>query len=68
MKVNELRQLTSEDLTKKITESKKELLDLRFKQSTGSLEKPSKIHELRKDVARMKTILRERELSEGGEN
>ena len=68
MKVNELRKLTSEDLTKKITESKKELLDLRFKQSTGSLEKPSKIHELRKDVARMKTIIRERELSEGGEN
>ena len=68
MKVNELRKLTSEDLTKKITESKKELLDLRFKQSTGSLEKPSKIHELREDVARMKTILRERELSEGGEN
>lgn len=68
MKVNELRKLTSEDLTKKITESKKELLDLRFKQSTGSLEKPSKIHELRKNVARMKTILRERELSEGGEN
>ena len=68
MKVNELRKLTSEDLTKKITESKKELLDLRFKQSTGSLEKPSKIHELRKHVARMKTILRERELSEGGEN
>ena len=61
MKINEL-------LNKKITESKKELLDLRIKQSTGSLEKPSKVHELRKDVARMKTILRERELSEGGEN
>jgi len=68
MKVNELRKLTTEDLEKKITESKKELLDLRFKQSTGALEKPSKIHELRKDVARMKTIIRERELSEGGEN
>ena len=68
MKVNELRKLKNEDLANKITESKKELLDLRFKQSTGSLEKPSKIHELRKDVARMKTILRERELSEGGQN
>lgn len=68
MKINELRKLTNEDLNKKITASKKELLDLRIKQSTGSLEKPSKIHELRKDVARMKTILRERELSEGGEN
>ena len=62
MKINELRKLTNEDLNKKITESKKELLDLRIKQSTGSLEKPSKIHELRKDVARMKTILREIEL------
>ena len=68
MKINELRKLTNEDLNKKITESKKELLDLRIKQSTGSLEKTSKMHELRKDVARMKTILRERELSEGGEN
>ena len=68
MKINELRKLTNEDLNKKIIESKKELLDLRIKQSTGSLEKPSKIHELRKDVARMKTILRESELSEGGEN
>ena len=68
MKINELRKLTNEDLNKKITESKKELLDLRIKQSTGSLEKPSKIHELRKDVARMNNILRERELSEGGEN
>jgi len=68
MKVNELRKLTTEDLNKKITESKKELLDLRFKQSTGSLENPSKIHELRKDIARMKTIIRERKFTEGGEN
>ena len=66
MKINELRKLTNEDLNKKITESKKELLDLRIKQSTGSLEKPSKIHELRKDVARMLTILKERENSTGG--
>ena len=64
MKINELRKLTNEDLNKKITESKKELLDLRIKQSTGSLEKPSKIHELRKDVARMKTILTEMDGSE----
>ena len=50
------------------TPSKKELFDLRLKQSTGSLEKPSKMHELRKDVARMKTILRERELSKKEDN
>jgi len=66
MKVNELRKLTDEELTAKIVENKKELLDLRFKQATGSLEKPAKINELRKDVARMNTILRERELEVGG--
>ena len=68
MKAKELRNFKDEDLVKKITESKKELFELRLKQSTGNLDKPSKIHELRKDVARMKTILRERELSKGGEN
>jgi large subunit ribosomal protein L29 len=68
MKIKDIRNLTDTDLTKKISESKKELFDLRLKQSTGSLEKPSKIHELRKDVARMKTILRERELSKEEEN
>ncbi|MBR4693771.1 MAG: 50S ribosomal protein L29 [Bacilli bacterium] len=69
MKVNELvkelRALSNEDLETKIKESKKELFDLRLKQSTGSLEQPSKIHELRKNIARMKTILAERE--NGGE-
>ena len=68
MKVKELRNLKDEELTKKITEAKKELFDLRLKQANGNLDKPSKVHELRKDVARMKTILRERELNKGGEN
>ena len=69
MKVNEvvkeLRTLSNEELVAKIKESKKELFELRLKQSTGSLEKPSKIRELRKNVARMQTILKERE--NGGE-
>ncbi len=69
MKVNEvvkeLRAMSDEDLANKIMESKKELFDLRLKQSTGTLEQPSKIHELRKNIARMKTILAERE--NGGE-
>ena len=68
MKINELRKLSDKELQNKIIESKRELFDLRFKQSTGSLEKPSKIKELRKEVARMKTILRERELDAGGNN
>ncbi|MDD2377791.1 MAG: 50S ribosomal protein L29 [Bacilli bacterium] len=58
----EIRDLTSEEITKKIEEYKEELFNLRFSQATGSLEKPSRIKELRKLVARMKTILREREL------
>ncbi len=72
MKVNEtlkeLRALSDEELATKIKESKKELFDLRLKQSTGSLEKPSQIKNLRKEVARIKTILKEREGAENGEN
>ncbi|MBQ6687061.1 MAG: 50S ribosomal protein L29 [Bacilli bacterium] len=68
MKINELRKLSDKELQDKVIESKRELFDLRLKQSTGSLEKPSKIKELRKEVARMKTILRERELDAGGNN
>lgn len=64
VKNNELRELTNEELNKKIEECKEELFNLRFSQATGSLEKPSRIRELRKLVARMKTILRERELKE----
>lgn len=59
----EIRELSNEEILSKIEESKAELFNLRFQQATGSLEKPSRIHELRKQVARMKTILRERELS-----
>jgi large subunit ribosomal protein L29 len=71
MKVNEtlkeLRALSDEELATKIKESKKELFDLRLKQSTGSLERPSRIKELRKNVARMNTILTERKNENGGE-
>ena len=62
MKTNEIRKLSTEEINKKIAESKEELFNLRMKQATGSLENPSRIHELRKTVARLKTILREREL------
>ncbi len=60
----EIRKLSDEELIAKIEESKAELFNLKFSQATGNLEKPSRIRELRKLVARMKTILRERELSE----
>ena len=62
MKNSEIRELTNEEILKKIEEAKEELFNLRFNAATGNLEKPSRIKELRKLVARMKTILREREL------
>ena len=65
MKIKDLRELSDKELESKIIETNKELFNLRMKQSTGTLEKPSKIRELRKDVARMKTILKERELAGG---
>ena len=68
MKIAELRKLSNEELTTKITEAKKELLDLRIKKSTGTLEKPSKINELIKGIARALTILKEREINESEEN
>ena len=62
VKNSEIRELTNEEITKKIEECKEELFNLRFSQATGNLEKPSRISELRKEIARMKTIIREREL------
>ena len=62
MKINEIRKLTTEEINKKIVDSKEELLKLRMKQATGTLENSARINELRKDVARFKTVLREREI------
>ena len=67
MKMSEIRKLTTEDLNKRLEENKKELFNLKFASATGSLEKPHRIKELRHDVAKIKTVIRERELSEGEE-
>lgn len=64
MKMADIRKLTTEDLNKKLEENKKELFNLRFAGATGNLEKPHRIKELRHEVARIKTVIRERELSE----
>lgn len=61
--MEEIRKLSNEEILKKIDEFGEELFNLRFSQATGSLEKPSRIRELRKLVARMKTVLKERELN-----
>lgn len=64
MKIIEIRKLTTAEITEKITDYKKELFNLRFQQAMGSVEKPTRINELRKTIARMKTVVRERELNE----
>ena len=64
MKVKEIRELSTEEIQKKIVETKEELFNLRFQQATGNLEKPSRIRDLRHTVARMKTVLKEREVNE----
>ncbi|HHW69303.1 MAG TPA: 50S ribosomal protein L29 [Tenericutes bacterium] len=64
MNNKDIRELTNDQIIAKIEEYKEELFNLRFSQATGNLEKPSRIRELRKLVARMKTIIRERELQD----
>jgi large subunit ribosomal protein L29 len=66
MKTNEIRKMTNEEIIKKIEELKSELFDMRMKQATAALEKSHKINEDRKTIARLKTVLAERE-NEGGE-
>ncbi len=61
MKVSEIRELSNEEINDKLVETKQELFNLRFQQATGNLEKPSRLRELRHTVARMKTVLKERE-------
>ena len=67
IKMTEIRKLTTEDLNKRLEENKKELFNLKFSLSTGNLEKPHRIKELRHEVAKIKTVLRERELNESKE-
>lgn len=62
MKPLEIRQLSDEELNKRIKENEESLAGLRFQQVLSQLENPMSIRHLRKDIARMKTILREREL------
>ena len=64
MKVKEIRELSTEEIQNKLVETKEELFNLRFQQATGNLEKPSRIRDLRHTVARMKTVLKEREINE----
>jgi large subunit ribosomal protein L29 len=65
MKASELRGLTTEEIQNRIEQLKDELFNLRFQLATGQLENPMRIRQVRKDIARAKTILRQRELGIG---
>ena len=62
MKLNEIRELSTDELNEKVYELKQELLSLRFHHATGQLENGKKITELRKTIARIYTVIKEREL------
>jgi large subunit ribosomal protein L29 len=61
-KAAELRELPDEELVSRIESSKEELFNLRFQLATGQLDNPSRLKEVRHEVARIATVLREREL------
>lgn len=64
MKIKDIRSLTNEELNKKLVETKTELFNLRFQHATGNLANPMLLNSLKKDIAKIKTVLTEREISE----
>ena len=60
MKAEDVRGLTADQLKDKLAELKKEQFNLRFQKATGQLEKSSRINEVRKDIARVKTSARQK--------
>ena len=63
MKINKIREMSSPDLQKELGELKSELFKLRFSLATNGLDNPMKIKEVKKDIARIKTVLTQRELN-----
>ena len=63
MKAKELREMSSENLEKELDELKQELFKLKFSLATNGLDNPMKIKEVKRDIARIKTVLRQRQLA-----
>ena len=64
MKVKDIRELSTEELNVKLFDLKKELFNLRFRNATNQLDNPLEIANVKKTIARVKTVIRERELKE----
>lgn len=64
MKAAELREMTAAELTKKLADLKEELFNLRFQHAINQLENPMRIEAVKKDIARVKTVMRANELKD----
>ena len=62
LKTKDIRELSDAELTKRLDDSKDELFKLRFQMATGQLDNPMKLSEVRRGIAKVKTVIREREL------
>ena len=63
MKANEIRKMSGEELENKLKDLKKDLFNLRLQHATNQLDNPIRIAEVKKDIARVKTIIREQQLA-----
>ena len=63
MELKKMRELTEVELNTELSKMKKELFNLRFQHATGQLENPVKMREVKREIARVKTIIREKELA-----
>jgi large subunit ribosomal protein L29 len=67
MKVSEIRELNPEEMQRKVDDLREELFNLRFQHGTGQLENPQKMKQTKRDIARLKTIMREVALTQARE-
>jgi large subunit ribosomal protein L29 len=63
MKIDAIREMTPEELDSELMKQKNELFNLRFQHVTGQLENPMLMREVKKEIARIKTVIREKELN-----
>lgn len=64
MKAQEIREMPTEEILRQLQESRRALFNLRFQRETEQLERPAEVRRLKRDIARMLTVLRERERAE----
>ncbi len=68
MRASEIRELSSEEIRQKLGELTEEVFNLRFQHATDQLENPMRLRHIRREIARMKTSMRERQLASGRES